>query len=272
VTDRDCVEFLRWALPRLGLRWGGFRKVRGQVCKRLRRRLSEVGLADLDAYRVQLERHPEEWAVLESLTHITISRFNRDRGVFAFLQWEVLPTLAATVAERGADALEVWSAGCASGEEAFTLAIMWRLDLAPRFPELAIRILATDADEAMLARARRGCFSASSLRELPARSRAAAFAQGDRHYCLRDPFREPVRIARHDIRSRPPDGPFDLVLCRNLAFTYFDLELQRATAARLAGALRAGGALVLGSHESLPANVEEFEWWSSAERIYELRR
>jgi chemotaxis protein methyltransferase CheR len=74
-ADRRRVDFLQWALPRLGLRWAGFRKVRRQVCRRLRRRLGELELADLDAYREHLEAHPEEWTVLDALIPITISRF-----------------------------------------------------------------------------------------------------------------------------------------------------------------------------------------------------
>lgn len=266
MTDSQCVEFLRWALPRLGMRWQGFRKVRRQVCKRLRRRLAALGVSDLAAYQGCLERHPEEWASLEELTHITISKFNRDRGLFASLQQEVLPVLAAAIG-RGLDDLEVWSAGCASGEEPYTLAIMWQLELAQRFPEVEIRILATDVDDTMLARARRGCYPPGSLKELPERWRGAAFDERDALYCLRDRFKEPVRIARHDIRS-PPPGRFDLVMCRNLAFTYFDVDLQRATARRLASALRARGMLVLGAHEALPPDVCDFERCGPSKPIY----
>jgi chemotaxis protein methyltransferase CheR len=269
MNDSRCVEFLQWALPRIGMRWQGFRTVRRQVCKRVRRRVAELELADLAAYSIYLERQPDEWAVLESLTRVTISRFNRDRGVFAFLGHEVLPVLAAGVVAQGADAMQMWSAGCASGEEPYTLSIIWQLELACRFPTLAIRILATDVDDSVLARARRGCFTASSLTELPERSRAAAFADEDRLYCIREPFKRPVTVARHDVRSGPPDGgPYDLVLCRNLAFTYFGTHQQRATATCLAGALRTGGALVLGAHEALPAGLDEFEPWSSTHRIY----
>ncbi|MBV8710160.1 MAG: hypothetical protein JOY56_00175 [Solirubrobacterales bacterium] len=260
----QCVEFLQWALPRLGLRWGGFRKVRRQVCRRLRRRCAELGLPDFAAYQAYLERQPGEWTVLESLTHITISRFNRDRSAFAFLASDVLPALAA----RGADALRVWSAGCASGEEAYTLAITWRLRLAADFPAVRIRILATDVDDAMLTRARRACYPPGSLRELHEAWHAVAFVERDGQRCVRDEFTQAVTLARHDIRSAPPVGPFDLVMCRNLAFTYFDVEGQHAAAARLAGVVRPGGALVLGKHETLPAGVEAFEPWSDAEPIY----
>jgi chemotaxis protein methyltransferase CheR len=73
--DGACVEFLQWALPRLGLRWAGFRKVRRQVCRRVRRRAAVLGLPDLEAYRTYLDDHPDECAVLDGLTPITISRF-----------------------------------------------------------------------------------------------------------------------------------------------------------------------------------------------------
>jgi chemotaxis protein methyltransferase CheR len=265
----QCAEFLQWALPRLGLRWKGFRKVRGQVCKRVRRRLGELGLSDLGAYRAYLECHPEEWTVLEGLTHITMSRFHRDRGAFASLRDEVLPALARGAQARGSDAIEVWSAGCASGEEPYTLAIMWALGVGGDFPGVGIRILATDVDDAMLARARDGCYGASSLRELPESWRATAFMERGGEHRVLDGFRAAVTFARHDILdSAPPTALFDLVMCRNLAFTYFDDAGQRAVAARIAGALRPGGALAVGKHEALPAGVEGFAAWSAAERIY----
>jgi chemotaxis protein methyltransferase CheR len=67
MKDADCTEFLQWALPRFGMRWAGFRRVRGQVCKLLWRRLAELGLAELTAYRALLETHPQEWTQLDGL-------------------------------------------------------------------------------------------------------------------------------------------------------------------------------------------------------------
>jgi len=175
MNDSQCIQFLQWALPRLGMRWAGFRKVRRQVCNRARRRASELGLSDLSTYRTYLEAHPEEWTVLDGLTPITISRFYRDRGTFEFLAHEVVPTLSSQASARNSNTLYVWSAGCASGEEPYTLAIIWELELAHRFPPHSIRILATDVHTAMLARARRACYPASSLRDLPAHWRTKAF-------------------------------------------------------------------------------------------------
>jgi chemotaxis protein methyltransferase CheR len=268
MNDAQCVQFLQWALPNLGMRWAGYRKVRRQVCNRARRRANELGLSDLSAYRAYLEGHPEEWGVLDGLTPITISRFYRDHGTFDLLTREVLPALASLARKGGRKRLEVWSAGCASGEEPYTLAIIWQLELAARFPDLTIRILATDVHPAMLARARRACFSAGSLREMPEAWRAAAFVQQDRLWCLREPYRQAVTVICHDIRTDPPDGPFDLILCRNLVFTYFQPGLQETIGAQLAHALCAAGALVLGAHEQIPARLSGFAPWDARRCIY----
>jgi chemotaxis protein methyltransferase CheR len=268
VNDTHCIAFLQWALPRLGMRWAGFRKVRRQVCNRARRRARELGLSDLTAYRAYLETHPEEWAVLDQLTPITISRFHRDRGVFEHLAREVLPTLAARAINRGSDRLEIWSAGCASGEEPYTLAILWEAELTHRFPSLPIRILATDTDAAMLARAHRACYPASSLRELPERWRTAAFAQRDELCCLHARYKQAVTVASHDIRTGPPDGPFEMIMCRNLVFTYFDAQHQLTVGAVLTDCLRPGGVLVLGAHEQLPEDLRCLEPLSAAHGVY----
>ncbi len=271
MNDLQCVAFLRWALPQLGMRWAGYRRVRRQVCNRARRRAAVLGLRDLNAYRTYLVAHPQEWALLDTLTPITISRFYRDRGTFEFLARDVLPMLAARTLDRGANQLEVWSAGCASGEEPYTLAILWSHELAHRYPSVPLRIFATDVDPTMLARARRACFTAGSLRELPEPWRAAAFTPQDDGYCLLESYRHAVRLASHDIRTGPPNGPFDLVMCRNLAFTYFDTNTQCEIGGWLPHCLQPGGALVLGAHEQLPGGLRGFEPWNADRRVYRRR-
>lgn len=249
MRDADCVGFLQWALPRLGLSWAGFRRVRGQVCKRLGRRIAELGLRDLSSYRVRLDADAEEWAHLDSLCRISISRFYRDREVWSLLQQDILPRIAAQARIRGESRLRIWSAGCASGEEPYTLALIFALTEVPGgcYPE----ILATDTDSHLLARARRACYPQSSLRGLPSGWQAAFEPMGD-EYCLRPACRGTVEFLQQDIRREQPDGPFDLILCRNLVFTYFDQPLQAVIARRLAEVLLAGGVLLLGTHERLP--------------------
>ncbi|MEE8248088.1 MAG: CheR family methyltransferase [Alphaproteobacteria bacterium] len=257
MTDADCVAFLRWALPRLGLRWPGFRKVRRQVCKRVARRMAALGLAQVAAYRAYLEREPSEWAVLDGLCRSTISRFWRDRGVFEHLGARVLPELARRAGAAGRETLGAWSAGCASGEEPYSLKILWELGPGPHFPGLRLKVTASDADANLLRRARAGRYGGGSLEELPAAWREAAFAPEGELYRLRPRFRADIAFARQDIRRRMPKGPFDLILCRNLAFTYFDEAGQRRLARRLARRLRPGGVLVLGKHETVPEGCDE---------------
>jgi chemotaxis protein methyltransferase CheR len=268
VTDADCVAFLQWALPRLGLRWSGYRKVRAQACKRVARRMRQLGLPDAAAYRARLEADAAEWQALAALCPIPISRFYRDREVFDCLGAEVLPALARAALARGASQLECWSAGCASGEEAYTLALQWHLQLAARFPRLAFRVLGTDIDARLMERARAACYGASSLDSLPEDWRVQAFERRGRLYCLRDPYRRGVELARQDLLAELPEREFDLVLCRNIAFTYFDDAGARLALERLVSRLRSGGALVIGMHERLPAPAEGFVPWPGCRTVF----
>jgi chemotaxis protein methyltransferase CheR len=254
VTDAECVDFLQWALPRLGLRWQGFRKVRRQVCRRVSRRIAELGLGGADAYRSYLEHKAQEWDALAGLCRVTISRFWRDRAVFEALRDVVLPALGPSVS--------AWSAGCASGEEPYSLV------LAAAEARVEIHVVATEVDPVLLERARRACYPKSSLRDLPANLRARAFEHG----CLRPEYRERVDFLRHDVRDGAPGGPFDLTLCRNLVFTYYADELQREIGRDLACSLRVDGALVVGAHEALPDGLDGVAPWPRAHGVYRYRR
>ncbi len=272
MNDADCVAFLQWALPRLGLRWAGYRKVRRQVCKRVARRLRTLGLASLGAYRERLEQDPAEWRVLDGLCGVTISRFYRDRGVFDALVRDELPRLARQAVARGEPRLRCWSPGCAGGEEPYTVRILWDLALAPRFPSLAMDVVATDCNETMLSRARAAVYGPGSLKDLPEAWKHAVFDENDGLFRLRPSFRRAVRFLKQDLRQRMPAGPFDLVLCRNLAFTYFAEDLQRRVVKRIARRLVEGGVLVLGSHESLPKGTKGFAPLPASPCLYHRTR
>jgi len=253
-NDAGCDGFLKWAMPRRGLRWPGFRRNKRQVVRRIHGRIAELGLAGVAGYRQFLDEHPEEWTVFDALCRVTISRFGRDREMWATLVDDVLPRLAREAMESGRRTVNAWSAGCGAGEEPFTLVIAWTVEIVPRWP-VELAVLATDIDEVQLGRAAAGCFPAGALRELPDHWRRAAFDARDEERLLREPFRAPVRFAHHDVRSSPPDGAFDLVLCRNLAFSYFDEPVQAAVATSLRAVLRTGGVLVVGNDERVPDGV-----------------
>jgi chemotaxis protein methyltransferase CheR len=258
ITQDTCVTFLRWCLPRLELRWPGYRKVRRLVAKRLNRRLTELRLADLSAYRTLLMSAPEEWVRLDAICRIPISRFYRDRATFGVIARQLLPEAAATAGAGGDTALKCWSAGCASGEEPYTLVLAWRLCVVRDWSALGFTVIATDADETMIERAEAACYARSSLKDLPQEWLDRAFIRRGQLFCLAPEFRKGVELVLQDIRRSMPDGPFDLILCRNLVFTYFDEALQRRISEQLRERLRPGGFLVLGVHEVLPAGVRGF--------------
>lgn len=240
-------------MPRLRLRWAGFRKVHKQVCKHISRRVEELGLSGLSVYREYLDLHPGEWRVLDSLCGITISRFYRDRGVFDFICSEILPSLAKDALLGGGDEVRCWSAGCCSGEEAYTLQIVWKLRILPALQkDLPLRITATDINRDVLKRAREGSFSDSSLVDLPDDLRRQAFTRSEKLYSIKNVFMEDIEFREQDIRLQLPDGRFHLILCRNIVFTYFEDALQQEIFDKILDKLHHGGSLVIGIHETLP--------------------
>jgi chemotaxis protein methyltransferase CheR len=261
MSGEDPVStFLQWALPRLGKRWAGFRRVRGQVESRLTERLRALGLRSLGAYRAYLRAHPGEWTRLDALCRITVSRFYRDPAVFDALRDEALPALARRRRAAGAVRLRAGSIGAASGEEPYTLRILWRHALRDRVGGLPLHVTATEVQPHMRRRARRACYPSGSLTTLPDGWADRAFAYDPARddgphaepYVLRPVYRRRIAWRADDLRASMPDGPFALLCCRNLAFTYFDASLQRWTLRRLLARLRPGGLLLTGADESLP--------------------
>ena len=234
------------------MRWAGYRRVRRQVCRRVKKRLRVLNLPGVADYRSFLLAHPEEWQTLDGLCRISISRFYRNQGVFQHVEQALMPMLERRMLARGATGLRIWSIGCASGEEPYTLALLCAFRR--QSGSYRTEIVATDADARLLERARRGCYPRSSLREIPT-AWYTAFEEKDHGFCIKPEYRAMVEFQKQDIRTKTAGGVFDLILCRNLAFTYFALGLQSGIAKRLAQALVAGGYLLLGTHETLPETV-----------------
>jgi chemotaxis protein methyltransferase CheR len=244
------------------------------VCRRVAARAGELGLTDRQAYEARLASDPSEREALYRLCFVTISRFYRDRRTYDVLRDVVLPSLASAVDASGC--LDVWSAGCASGEEPFSVAILWRVDVGPKFPNVSLRIVATDFDETVLARALRGELRESSLRETPQHWREAAFEPGEQPGVLvvREELRRDVRFVRADIRTFLPEHRPHLVLARNSVFTYFDATAQADFVRRVAEHIVPNGYLVVGARERLgDANDPKraFEPCTEAPGVYRRR-
>jgi chemotaxis methyl-accepting protein methylase len=168
--------------------------------------------------------------------------------------------------------IRAWSVGCCNGEEPYSLAIVWLEHIQPRSPATRLEIVATDIDEAALERARRGVYADVSLRELAPDLRERWFARRGGMWRVDEPVRELVAFERSNLMTDPPPRDIDLVLCRYLAFTYYEGERRRRAAERLHRALRPAGALMIGAKESLDAGaLELFDPWPGVAGVYRKR-
>lgn len=257
MDDRQCVAFLQAVLPSLGLQWRGYRKVRRQVCRRIQARMRELSLDSPEAYRRLLQAQPEEARALDSTCRVTISRFYRDRGVFESLVTNVLPAAAARCSSG---LLRALSLGCASGEEVYSLVLVWQYHWQASFRPVTLLVLGIDANDVVLERARRGVFASGSLKALPPHLKQFGMQEeASGHYRVREQVRQAVRFEQGDIRAGLPAGPFDIVLCRNLAFTYFAPDVQLQVTRAMSQVMPPGAFLLLGGHESLPESQPWFD-------------
>lgn len=239
------------------------------VARRVAARLRMAGCRDYLEYTDLLARKPEEVDRLLEYVTIKWSRFFRDQPVFDRLRDEVLPKLTA----RSNGKLAIWSAGCARGEEPYSVALLTQT-MAARGRVNEVVVYATDIDESALEAARTGIYPRAALDNVPGRLLEKCFApQPGRlglSYRLRGDVGTEVRFSRHDLLEDdvPPAAPFDLVLCRNVVI-YFKSRAQGRVFDLLSSSLAPGGYLCLGEAEQLPASHSRlFETVDRKDRIY----
>jgi chemotaxis protein methyltransferase CheR len=204
------------------------------------------------------------------MCRITISRFYRDRGIFDLLETLVFPKLFEKAQDRGEESISCWCIGAASGEEPYSISLLWEFSRLEK-QGVDLEILATEIDQHMINRARAGCYPASSIKDLPDHVKKQAFSEKNKKFCLQEKFRKRVRFLQQDIRNDQPDSIFDLILCRNLVFTYFSQELQAKIVMNILKHLRPGGFFIIGSHEELPGRFTGLEPGYPKESIYQSR-
>lgn len=222
------------------------------VQARLASRLHDLGVPSYGALLDRVERAAargdgrELSALIDALT-TNQTAFFREPAHFEYLREIVVPALA-----HDAHPMRIWCAGCATGEEAFTIAMVlgeaWRRDSA-----LETRILATDVSGRALAHARRAAYSLRAVRAVPVALRRRWFARDTREhrYVVREGLRRTVRFARLNlVHDWPMHGPFDAIFCRNVMI-YFDAPVRDRLVERFRDLLRPGGHLFIGHSESL---------------------
>ncbi|MEM9608492.1 MAG: CheR family methyltransferase [Actinomycetota bacterium] len=229
----------------------------GTVRRRIERRRELAGISDIDKYTRLVENDEHELRALYDDLLIGVTSFFRDPSVWEHLASSVVPTVVAD-AQRDDREIRSWVAACATGEEAYSLAIVLLEHLRRNDLDLPIRIFATDADQRSLATASAGLYDADALTSLPA-DVVERYFEGERsQYRVKPALRRCVTFSAHNVLRDAPFTRVDLLSCRNLLI-YLRPEAQHQTLRFFHFALRVDGYLVLGQSESVEFLTDEFE-------------
>ena len=232
-------------------------------------RLNILGLHTYRQYATYLDAHPDEYtALLDALT-INVTQFFRDSSVYDLFRDQVVPQILETKQERRQRLIRVWSAGCATGEEPYSLAMSLLDGMRRAHADSALlTVIGTDIDRIALATAKRGQYPVRQLVQIPAADRARYVkAEGDIFHMTPEVMKV-VRFQYLNLFEDEPIHGIDIIFCRNV-FIYFNREDQERLIQAFWGALSRGGYLVLGRSERLaPALSQQFELVSGRERVY----
>ena len=220
---------------------------RSTLLRRVERRMAQIGSTDYLDYLDHLEVHPDEFTALFNTILINVTGFFRDPDAWDYLAREYLPPL---VAARPDAPVRVWSAGCASGEEAYTLAIVLAELLGPEQFRARVKIYATDVDDEGLVQARQGVYTDREIAGVPAELVERYFEKSGHRHAFRRDLRRSVIFGRNDLVQDAPISRVDLLVCRN-TLMYFNAETQAKILRRFPFALAEHGLLFLGKAEML---------------------
>lgn len=262
-VDEGLEDLLGFIRDARGFDFTGYK--RSTLGRRIRKRMSDVGAQGYADYRDLLEIDTMEFRALFNTILINVTSAFRDPDAWDLIRRQVLPRLL-TDAEPGAE-IRVWSAGCSSGEEAYSLAILFAEALGVEESLNRVKIYATDVDEEALRDARAGRYPAKALESLSAELRDKYFEQHDNRYVFRPDLRRRVIFGRHDITRDAPISRLDLLVCRN-TLMYFNVEAQTHIIDRFHFALREGGYLFLGKAEMLLGDSDRFEAVDIRQRVF----
>jgi two-component system, chemotaxis family, CheB/CheR fusion protein len=241
---------------------------RNTLLRRLGRRMGALQVESPAEYLKRLERDTGEADRLFKEMLIGVTGFFRDRETFDALSQSVLPDFFAGKGER--DDLRVWVVGCASGEEVYSLAILFAEEMAHRPAPPRLQIFASDIDEASLKVARRGRYTESACRDVSPERLQRFFTREGGDYQVRKELRQLCIFSKHNVLRDPPFRDLDLISCRNVLI-YMDSSVQGKLIALFHHSLRKGGALLLGTAENIAGRADRFESVERGQRIYRRR-
>ena len=238
---------------------------RASLTRRLMKRMQTVDVRSFGEYLEYLQGNRHEFTALFNTILINVTSFFRDQELWTHLDAELLPRL---LAARAPDApIRVWSAGCASGQEAYTIAMLLAEHIGVDALRERVKIYGTDLDEEALMEGRSAIYSARQVADVPPAMLEKYFEPQGTHYTFNRDLRRTVIFGRHDILQDAPISKVDLLFCRN-TLMYFNAEAQARVLARFYFSLRASGYLVLGRAEMLFSHVNLFVPLDLKRRIF----
>ncbi len=236
------------------------------ILRRIGRRMAVTHHQTIRDYADYLMAHPGEIGELVKAFLINVTQFFRDPEAFAFLKSDVLPKLVVQARERDR-VLRFWTAGCATGEESYSLAMLITDMLGAELSQWSVKIFATDLDEAAIAFARRGLYTENLLGRVPANYRERFFERVDMGYRISKALRQMVIFGQQDLSRSAPFPRIDLVLCRNVLI-YFMPELQDYVLSQFAFSLSPHGFLFLGKAETVRPAQSYYELYNKQWKVY----
>ena len=238
---------------------------RNTVLRRIERRMVVTKSADMESFAALLEKNPNETELLMKDILIGVTRFFRDREFFEKLKVTALASILNHAAEN--EPIRIWSAGCSTGEEAYSLAILMQELMEETGRKREIKIFATDIDTQAIERASKGVFPESISEDITPERLAKYFTEKNDQYHISKEIRKMIIFAPHNMFSDPPFGKLDLISCRNVLI-YFQPVLQKAVFAIFHTALKNGGYLFLGKSETASEYSSVFKAVANMEKIY----
>ena len=264
LTDEESFTHIYAVLKKVkGIDFTHYKRT--TVLRRIERRMVVTHSTSLAEYAKTLDHNPEEINVLVKEILIGVTNFFRDPAFFEKLKERALYTIVKNTRED--EPIRVWSAGCSTGEEAYSIAILFHEILEELHLKRDIKIFATDVDVQAIEQAGRGMFSESIIDDVSTERLAKYFIKRNDQYCISKEIRRMIIFAPHNMLSDPPFGKLDLISCRNVMI-YFQPVLQRSLFAIFHSALKNGGYLFLGKSETANEYSDVFKPACSAEKIY----
>jgi two-component system CheB/CheR fusion protein len=252
-SDPKWPRLLEFLLNERGFDFHGYKPA--SLSRRIRKRMELVGLKSFTAYQDYLQAHPAEFGTLFNAILINVTAFFRDPAAWEAVRTRALPEILA--GKSPDEPIRAWSAGCASGEEAYTIAMLLAEELEENEFQQRVKIYATDVDDDALNAARHATYGQRHVEGVPPELLAKYFDHADGVYTFRKDLRRQVIFGRHDLINDAPISRVDLLTCRN-TLMYLSAETQARVLSRLHFALNEGGFLLLGRAETLMAHGHSF--------------